>query len=382
MSQRQNPYLSTANTSASPSSAIMHLYHLPAVLSTLALTTALPAPIPSSNDKPLPLIIWHGLGDNYAADGLHSTGELAAKVHPGTYVYYVRVDDDSSKDRSGSFFGNITAQSEDVCDAIKADPKLVDGKTGRVRADALGFSQGGQFLRGLVERCEGLDVRSLVTFGSQHNGIAKFQECGTFDLLCKGASKLVGDNAWTDYVQRTVVPAQYFRETNETTGKPTEGYLEHSHFLADINNERKDKNETYAQRIAKLEKFAMYTFEEDTTVVPKESGWFADVNATSGEITHLRDRPIYKEEWLGLKSLDEKGGLVFKGAPGKHMELDSKVLKEAFTAFFGPERKPSAVVDDVEHGVLRLVYEPRTFMDAVRSSFGSGRRKSGWHFDL
>jgi len=367
----------------------MHLYHLPALLSTLAFTTALPAPIPpsTSDAKPLPLLIWHGLGDNYAAEGLHSTGDLAAKVHPGTYVYYIRVDDDSSKDRSGSFFGNITAQSEDICEAIKADVKLVDPDTGRVRADALGFSQGGQFLRGLVERCEGLDVRSLVTFGSQHNGIAEFQKCGTYDLVCKGASKLVGDNAWTDYVQRTVVPAQYFRERNDTTGEPTEGYLEHSHFLAAINNEKKEKNATYAERIARLETFAMYVFEEDTTVVPKESGWFADVNSTSGEVTELRNRPIYKEDWLGLKKLDQKGDLVFRTAPGKHMELETKVLKKAFAEFFGPEREDGDSKDVPEEimtaeGVLGLAPGSQQVLDALKSSIRYGQRYTGWHPDL
>lgn len=232
-----------------------------------------------------------------------------------------------------------------------------------------------------------MDVRSLVTFGSQHNGIAEFQKCGTFDLLCKGASKLVGDNAWTDYVQRTVVPAQYFREKNDTTGEPTGGYLEHSHFLASINNEKEEKNATYAERIAKLEKFAMYVFEEDTTVVPRESGWFADVNATSGDVTLLKDRPIYKEDWLGLKKLDGKGGLVFRSAPGKHMELETKVLKKAFADFFGPEREAGDHKDILEEtmtaeGVLSLAPGSQQVLDALKSSVRFGQRYTGWHHDL
>lgn len=317
------------------------LFHLAPLL---PLASAYPSPFSSSN-KPLPLIIWHGLGDRYDADGLHSVGELATQVHPGTEVYYVRVSDSGSEDQSGTFFGNITAQSEEICTSLSHNPNLTDS-SGAVRADALGFSQGGQFLRGLVERCPALHVRSLVTFGSQHNGIAQFQRCGTWDLLCKGAVAIVGGNAWTDYVQNRVVPAQYYREVNTTTGLPLPDYLEHSHFLADVNNEREDKKEIYAKRLSAIEKFVMFVFDEDKTVVPKESGWFAEVNETSGVVTPLREREIYFDDWIGLKKLDEKGGLLFKSVEGEHMQLNKKDLKEAFEEYFGPEK---------EQGLLDIV---------------------------
>ena len=311
----------------------------------LPLTTALPSPAPASS-KPLPLLIWHGLGDRYDAEGLNSVGDLAAKIHPGTEVYYIRVSDDGSDDQRATFFGNITQQSEEICSSLAANKNLTDPVSGIVRADALGFSQGGQFLRGLVERCEALSVRSLVTFGSQHNGIAQFQRCGTWDLLCKGAVALVGSNAWTDYVQSHVVPAEYYREVNKTTGLPTEGYLEHSHFLADINNEREEKKGVYKERLSKLEKFVMVVFEDDKTVVPKESGWFAEVNETSGVVTELREREIYKEDWIGLKKLDEKGGLVFESVEGEHMALKKRDLERTFKKYFGAER----VVGESEAG--------------------------------
>lgn len=130
----------------------------------LPLAAAYPSPLTTSK-KPLPLLIWHGLGDRYDADGLNSVGELAAEIHPGTEVYYIRVSDAGSEDQRGTFFGNITQQSEEICASL-ADNKNLTDASGVVRADALGFSQGGQFLRGLVERCPALSVRSLVTYGS------------------------------------------------------------------------------------------------------------------------------------------------------------------------------------------------------------------------
>lgn len=299
-----------------------------------ASTSALPSAVSPS---PLPLIIWHGLGDRYDADGLRSTGALAENVHPGTYVYYVRIDEDGSEDRTASFFGNLTSQVEKVCADIKADPKLHTDAHGELRVDALGFSQGGQFLRGLLQRCDGLNVRSLVTFGSQHNGIAQFQVCGALDFVCKGATALIKGNAWTEYVQSHVVPAQYYRTVNESTGLASDDYLLGSGFLADVNNERARKSEAYKRKIAALEKFVMVVFAEDATVIPKESGWFAEVNATSGEVVPLRNRTMYEEDWLGLRALDEKQGLVFRTVPGKHMELQSKMLVDTFREYFGPE---------------------------------------------
>ncbi|KAI4735817.1 palmitoyl-protein thioesterase 1 precursor, partial [Aureobasidium sp. EXF-8846] len=196
-----------------------------------------------------------------------------------------------------NFFGNLTTQLSTVCDTLSSNSAFSSNNT---RIDALGFSQGGQFLRGLIETCPGISVRSLVTFGSQHNGISKFQNCGTWDLVCKGAMAAIKGNAFGEWVQGNVVPAQYYKETNQTTGEPTSEYLKNSNFIADINNERHNKSAEYKQRLSTLDKFAMYVFEEDKTVIPKESGWFAEVNMTSLEVTGLRDRDIYKQDWIGL----------------------------------------------------------------------------------
>ena len=98
----------------------------------------------------------------------------------------------------------------------------------------------------------------------------------------------------------------------------------------------------------------MYVFEDDTTVIPKESGWFAYTNTTSNEVTDLRDRDIYKEDWIGLKKLDEKGGLHFKTTKGGHMDLGDKVLKDVFKTYFSAEKTAwGSLVEEVQE-VLEL----------------------------
>ena len=113
-----------------------------------------------------------------------------------------------------------------------------------------------------------------------------------------------------------------------------EQYLEHSNFLADINNERALKNQTYKENLEKLERFVMYLFEDDETVIPKETAWFAEVNGT--EVIDLRKRSIYRDDWLGLKALDKKGALKFKKTPGGHMSLSDKLLEKVFKENYGP----------------------------------------------
>src|ERR1700733_4614471 len=165
------------------------------------------APSSADDDTPLPLVIWHGLGDRFDNDGLKDVATLANEVNPGTYVHIIKLADDGGSDRTASFFGNVTEQVEQVCEQLASDPILSTAPA----IDALGFSQGGQFLRGYVERCNNPPVRNLVTFGSQHNGIAEFQACAPTDWLCKGAMALLRVNTWSNYVQSRLVPAQYYR---------------------------------------------------------------------------------------------------------------------------------------------------------------------------
>jgi palmitoyl-protein thioesterase len=288
-----------------------------------------PTSLSETDDTPLPVVIWHGLGDSSSNEGLKEIATLIDDIHPGTYTHIISIGADGNADKTASFFGNLTQQVELVCAQLASDPILSTAPA----IDALGFSQGGQFLRGYVEKCNNPPVRNLLTFGSQHNGISEFQKCkSAFDLICQAAAALLrSGGVWSDYVQDRLVPAQYYRNPADL-----DNYLEHSHWLADINNERHVKNATYAKNVASLGKMVMVLFDEDETVIPKESGWFAEVNATSEEVTELRNRTIYQEDWIGLKKLDEKGGLVFEKVKGGHMQLRDKDLKRLFGKYFGP----------------------------------------------
>ena len=240
-------------------------------------------------------------------------------------MYYIRLDDDASADKSATFLGNLNEQVAKVCADLATEPILSTAPA----INGIGFSQGGQFLRAYVERCNNPPVSSLVTFGAQHNGIAEFQNCSPDDWLCNGWEGILKTQTWSDWVQKKLVPAQYYRDPEDL-----DNFLEHSNFLADINNERAEKNQTYVDNIKKLEHFAMWIFEDDTTVVPKWSGWFNEYNTTSGKQTRLQDRQLYLEDWLGLRWLDEHNRLDTGMIDGEHMHLTDEVLRYVFKRYF------------------------------------------------
>lgn len=78
----------------------------------------------------------------------------------------------SDRRRQASFFGNANAQVDLACDQLRGIDEITSLKLNPSgQFDAIGFSQGGQLLRAVVERCGGkggLNVRHLITLGSQH----------------------------------------------------------------------------------------------------------------------------------------------------------------------------------------------------------------------
>ena len=86
----------------------------------------------------------------------------------------------------------------------------------------------------------------------------------------------------------------------------------------------------------------MVVFSNDTTVVPKESGWFGSysppiedgTNAEDLPIIPMREHPVYTEDWIGLKELDERGSIVEIVCEGPHMHISQECwvpLVERFT---------------------------------------------------
>lgn len=279
-------------------------------------------------DKRRPVVIWHGLGDNYNSSGMNKFQDILNQLYPELFVHVVYLDKDSQLDERRSFVGDLNEEIDFVCQQISSIPELADG------FDGVGFSQGGLFLRGLLERCPAANINNLITFGSPHMGVMDLPLCSNpNDWICKRRNAFLKHHIWEKTVQKTVIPAQYFRDPYEF-----DKYLFHSNFLVDINNEAVDHvNSSYIHKMHSLNNLVMIKFNDDTTVVPKESCHFQEVDITTGEVIPMTETDIYKYDLLGLKKLEKKNKLQFYDLDGPHMSIPDTFLVDIANKYLAGE---------------------------------------------
>ncbi len=130
---------------------------------------------------------------------------------------------------------------------------------------------------------------------------------------------------YSPIVRSQVVQAQYFKDPSNLRA-----YYENNQFLLNINNDHPDpkqRNQTYAQNMKSLQGFYMYMFERDSVVIPRESSWFALKDHNGLKIKYLTDQQEYREDRLGLKTLNERGALYFRKLPGEHLQLSTEFVE-------------------------------------------------------
>jgi len=237
---------------------------------------------------------------------------LVKKYVPGIYINSVRVGDNTIQDVENSYFMNVNSQIEYVCQLVKNDSKLAGGY------HAMGFSQGGLFMRGLAQRCPDPPIRNLISIGGPQQGVFGLPHCpGANYTICEFIAKMLNIGAYNTYVQDHLVQAEYWHDPlNEHE------YKHKSVFLADINNEQ-GKVSNYNENMAQLENMVLVMFNQDTMVIPKQSEWFGFfTEGQSTDITYLRNSTLYTQDRIGLKELDTTGRLHLLATDGDHLQID------------------------------------------------------------
>ncbi|KAI8973197.1 palmitoyl protein thioesterase [Mycotypha africana] len=263
-----------------------------------------------------PVVLWHGMGDDCCnPESMGRITELLKEhISNDVFVHSVKVGNTINDDHKAGFFGKIAEQVDKACEQLSNIPELSGG------FNAIGFSQGGLFLRAYVERCNKPPVHRLITFGSPHAGVSDIPNCmNPKDFTCRIMRSMVRGSVYSDYIQNRVIQAQYYRDPNNE-----QAYLNRNIFLPDINNEN-DRNETYKENLSALDKFVMIRFDQDVMIKPSFTAWFWR-EQENHDLLPLKNQKQYTEDWLGLKSLNDRGRLEFLVCPGQHMQIRDEYL--------------------------------------------------------
>ena len=105
-------------------------------------------------------------------------------------------------------------------------------------------------------------------------------------------------------------------------------YLKFNNFLADVNNERTTKNPQYRTNMLSLNKFVCFYGLLDTVVVPNSSpifSFFAPGNLS--QVVPFEKSGQYTEDWLGLRTLQERGDLYLMSVNCTHTGAPSNQCK-------------------------------------------------------
>jgi len=272
------------------------------------------------SSPPTPVVLWHGMGDSCCNPfSMGSVTRYIEKQIPGVYVHSLMIGENVVQDTENGFFLNINSQIELACQRIKEDPKLQGGY------HAVGFSQGGLFFRGLAERCPEPPIKNLVSVGGPQQGVYGLPKClGENHRLCDYVRRLLNYGAYIGWIQRLLVQAQYWHDP-----LAEQEFSEKSLFLADINNQGSDKNQTYKENLMKLDHLVLVKFSQDTVVDPKGSEWFSWFDSSSAQtMVPLQQTVLYQEDWIGLKELDQSGRLKLMAVDGDHLQLSQEAFDE------------------------------------------------------
>jgi len=295
------------------------------LLLALPLQAAVGAGEPGQDAAPTPIVLWHGMGDCCCNPlSMGSVEKLFKERIPGVYTHSLMIGEGVVQDTENGFFMDINKQIDLACNIIRNDSRLADGFHG------VGFSQGGLFLRGLVQRCGDLSIKNLVSIGGPQQGVYGVPHClGENHRLCDYMRRLLNYGAYTHWIQKLLVQAQYWHDPLAEAE-----YVEKSLFLADINNQGAEKNPEYAKNLGKLENLVLVKFLKDTMVDPKESewfGWFDPSDPTT--MVPWNQTLLYTEDWIGLKKLDQEHRVHLVEVDADHLHVDEETFDRIIDQF-------------------------------------------------
>ena len=355
--------------------------------------------------KQLLIVLVHGMGDTCCnplslgkIESLIESSSNTEETNTNTKVISIKFGRNSMSDFISGFIGDAFSLVKDFgCAQLRNakeemmmnDFDSTEKNDDEVETILLGFSQGGVFARAMVETCED-EVNALITFGAPHSGVWKFPGCDKMANAlsrkwCEYSRKVASKAAYSKMLKSKSVQASYFRDVRDT--KRFEQYVRSGSLLSVINGEddgsdddawgegaafpsTTTKQQNRRAKMCNLDVFAMFSFEKDEVVVPRDSAVFSDAPSVpfeyteekSSKLLNVRETKFYlnEEDGLCLRELDEKNRMKIDVVPdAHHMQFSlewftENVIEKYIVA--APEKRGEEVKEEEDkEGVIHSI---------------------------
>jgi len=190
--------------------------------------------------------------------------------------------------------------------------------------------------RAFVERYNSPKVYNLISWAGPHDGQYGVPDlnyyCSDYDcnILDSLFSLLLDGGYVSKWLQEHVTFAAYWKDPFNY-----QDYLSSNIFLADINNEKSQKNSTYKKKnIESLNAYSLVYSTNDRIVIPNVSPWFNFFeNGQDSKVFDFKHSDQYLKNFIGLRTLYDKKKLYFFSVPCGHQDIPRDDCKKYYTLY-------------------------------------------------
>lgn len=264
-----------------------------------------------------PIVLLHGLA-NSSSSMVSVMGWIREK-YPNVYINNLEIGDGYDD----SLFMNLNSQTEIVCQKLATDPNL------RVPGGFIfiGYSQGALIARGFIQRCNYPPVHTYISIVGPHGGTFGLPRTDNQAWYWKFLEEyIIGSEMYAPWLQALFTIPQFWRDPYDY-----QGFTQNSLYLADVNNVRTQKNQTYKINFSSLQKLVLIMSSHPAdTIFPHETGWFGTFALNSENVLNYNETDLYRQDWIGLQTLDKAGKITFLKTPCEHGSVPDPECKIYF----------------------------------------------------